>query len=377
MEAQEQALSLDRERFLSRHWQREPLLIRDAIANFSVPLSKHELAGLALEHSVESRIIEHGPAGWAQHNGPFDEADFQRDHPWSLLVQAVDHYVEGVAALRKLIDFIPQWRVDDVMVSYAVDGGGVGPHYDNYDVFLLQGEGQRLWQLGAKCDPSTPLLPHSQLRILENFEPEQEFLLNPGDILYVPPGVAHCGTARGECTTFSLGFRAPRVRDMVARWVDLLLENIDPELFFSDPGRPPMARPGEITPRDVERATAILQHALENTGGNSWFGELVTQPRDDFDAQDAAEGLKALQGAAAHIELFAGSKLAWQKAENGAIQVFANGEMQAFRETVLPCLLVLCQDWALSGPELSRALDDPETYGLLAYLVESGVLYVL
>jgi 50S ribosomal protein L16 3-hydroxylase len=210
--------SFDREIFLARHWQRKPLLIRAALDNFSPPLDRHELAGLALEEGVESRIIEHRDGLWQLHHGPFSEQDFQRDFPWTLLVQAVDHHIPEVSALRRLVDFLPQWRMDDVMASYAVDGGSVGPHYDNYDVFLLQGEGERLWKLGQFCDAASTLLPHDELRILDTFECEQEYLLGPGDMLYVPPGIAHWGIAQGECTTFSIGFRAPRINDMVSRW---------------------------------------------------------------------------------------------------------------------------------------------------------------
>ena len=152
-------LNLDREDFLARYWQSKPLLIRNALDRFKPPLSSHALAGLALEDDVESRIVEFSDKQWLLHHGPFCNADFQRDTPWTLLVQAVDHFIPEVAALRKLVDFLPRWRVDDVMVSYAVDGGSVGPHYDNYDVFLLQGEGQRLWKLGQFCDADTPCYP--------------------------------------------------------------------------------------------------------------------------------------------------------------------------------------------------------------------------
>ncbi|MCB1728871.1 MAG: cupin domain-containing protein, partial [Halieaceae bacterium] len=168
-------LKLDKEAFLARHWQREPLLIRRAIADFSPPLGADELAGLALEEYIESRIVEYRDRQWLLHHGPFSEADFRRDVPWTLLVQAVDHYSEEVAALRHLVDFLPRWRVDDVMVSYAVDGGSVGPHYDNYDVFLLQGEGVRRWQIGQFCDADTALLPHDELRLLSDFQCQREY----------------------------------------------------------------------------------------------------------------------------------------------------------------------------------------------------------
>ena len=132
-------LNLDREDFLARYWQRKPLYLPGAIANFKPPVSSQELAGLALEEGIESRLVEYRDDQWLLHHGPFQESDYDRDHPWTLLVQAVDHWIPEVAELRKLVDFLPQWRVDDVMVSYAPDGGSVGPHFDNYDVFLLQG----------------------------------------------------------------------------------------------------------------------------------------------------------------------------------------------------------------------------------------------
>ena len=275
------------------------------------------------------------------------------------------------------MDFIPQWRVDDVMVSYAVDGGSVGPHYDNYDVFLLQGEGERLWKLGQYCDGNSPLLPHEELRILSLFETTEEHLLGPGDILYVPPGVAHWGIARGECTTFSIGFRAPRVNDMVSRFTDQLLEQLDPEQFYHDAMQVPVSRAGEIRPRDLERAQAQLQGALDQTSGSQWFGELVTEPRYEAfpDDDDLAEARLLLQEEAAYAALSPASKLAWQQEETG-IRVFANGESRVFPAPVLPHLVLLCENWRLQEEQLVQALDEPACAELLDYLLESGCIYV-
>jgi 50S ribosomal protein L16 3-hydroxylase len=369
--------SFDREIFLARHWQRKPLLIRAALENFSPPLDRHELAGLALEEGVESRIIEHRDGLWQLHHGPFSEQDFQRDFPWTLLVQAVDHHIPEVVALRQLVDFLPQWRMDDVMASYAVDGGSVGPHYDNYDVFLLQGEGERLWKLGQFCDAASTLLPHDELRILDTFECEQEYLLGPGDMLYVPPGIAHWGIAQGECTTFSIGFRAPRINDMVSRWVDQLLEQLDSDQFYRDAGQAPVTRPGEIRPRDLERALAQLQAALDQDAGNHWFGELVTEPRYEpmSDDDDLAEAQALLADSAAFVALSPAAKLAWQQELEG-IAVFANGESLEFPQGILPVLITLCENWRLEGDTLSRAMIDPDSAALLHYLLESGCIYV-
>lgn len=370
-------LKLDKEAFLARYWQREPLLIRHGIADFTPPLSADELAGLAMEEEIECRIIEYRDQQWLLHQGPFTEADYQREVPWTLLVQAVDHYNEEVAALRRLVDFLPQWRVDDVMVSYAVDGGSVGPHYDNYDVFLLQGEGMRRWRVGQFCDAGTPLLPHEQLRLLRDFECQQEYLLEPGDILYLPPGVAHWGIAEGECTTFSIGFRAPRVSDMVSRWADSLLANMDPELFYSDSHVEPASRAGEIRPRDLQRVTAQVQAALAQDGDNHWFGELVTEPRYDIfiDDEDLAGAASLLAGSPGYVVLSPAARLAWQQ-EAGGIVVFANGEAREFSATILPDLLLLCETWRLEGRSLTLALTRPETRQLLEHLLTLGCIYV-
>lgn len=370
-------LKFDTETFLAEYWQRKPLLIRHALPAFSTPLPADDLAGLALEDDIESRIIEHCDKQWRLQHGPFNEQDFQRDSPWTLLVQAVDHYIPAVAQLRQWVDFLPQWRVDDVMASYAVDGGSVGPHYDNYDVFLLQGEGQRRWQLGQHCTADTPLLPHDELRILRDFNCVQEYILGPGDILYVPPGVAHWGTAIGECTTFSIGFRAPRLSDMVSRWVDKLLEQMDPELFYSDSLIEPVTRAGEIRPRDLERVRAQLQAALDQETGSQWFGELVTEPRYDIvqDEHDLADAGALLRSGSCVAVLSPAARVAWQQ-ETSGVRLFANGESRLFDLTVLDNLTALCESRRVAGAALASCLAHPESAHMLDYLLETGGIYV-
>lgn len=368
-------LNLDRDNFLTQHWQSKPLLIRNAISEFESPVSGDELAGLALEEGVESRIIECQDNVWRLQQGPFNVDDFKRDQPWSLLVQAVDHYLPEVAVLRKLVDFIPQWRVDDIMVSYAVEGGSVGPHYDNYDVFLLQGSGERLWRLGQFCDDSAALVPHDQLRILDNFEVTEEHLLRCGDILYVPPGIAHWGIAQTECVTFSIGFRAPRIIDMVSRWADQLLEKLEPDQFYRDNKRAAVTRPGEINHSDLDRVMSQLKCALAQADGSKWFGELVTEPHYALmqDANDVAEIRAALNSAPRAVEISSAAKLAWQQ-DAQSILVFANGECRSFDESVLPSLLILCERWSLTKLEIKAILASSGTAALLDYLVDSGVV---
>ncbi len=370
-------LNLDKEQFLARFWQQKPLLIKQAVSHFKPPISRHELAGLALEDEVESRIIEHRDGEWLLQHGPFRTADYQRGNPWTLLVQAVDHHILEVAELRKLVDFIPQWRVDDVMVSYATDGGSVGPHYDNYDVFLLQGEGQRLWKTGQLCDETTPLLPHEDLRILSLFECETEYLLEPGDILYLPPGVAHWGIAQGECTTFSIGFRAPRVNDMLSRFVDALLAGLEPDLFYRDARLESVTRAGEIRPRDLERVQAQVEAALDQARDSDWFGELVTEPRyvQTADDDDLAQARILLQTEGESVALSPEAKLAWQQNAEGIV-VFANGESRRFSSTQMDMVIALCADWVLGEAALGAALGNEESRALLDYLLETGCIYV-
>jgi 50S ribosomal protein L16 3-hydroxylase len=314
-------LDFDAAHFLREDWQRRPRILRGAVPGFANPLGPDELAGLALEDDIESRLVETRAGGWHFEAGPFSGDSFERDNPWTLLVQSVDQYIPGVAELRSLVDFLPSWRLDDIMVSYASDGGSVGPHYDNYDVFLLQGLGRRRWRIGQHCESSEPLLAHPQLRILSDFRQVDEYILEPGDILYLPPRIAHWGIAEGDCMTYSIGFRAPRLNDMLSRWLDQALEQIDPELFYRDPPLGEPVRPGEIDAAALECARRQLQGAIANLPpGDDWFGELVTEPRDGA----CIAGLDVVDMPAS-VRLAPGARLAWRPAQHGAI-VYANGE---------------------------------------------------
>lgn len=367
------ALQLDKEEFLREFWQRKPLLVRSSDGDYTPPIDADTVAGLALEETVESRIIECVDDRWEVHHGPFSEQDFTREHPWTLLVQAVDHYLPEVAQLRQWLDFIPQWRVDDVMVSYAVDGGTVGPHYDHYDVFLLQGEGERLWKLGQRCDGSTALLDHDQIRVLADFEVTQEYLLGPGDMLYVPPGLAHWGIAQGECTTFSIGFRAPRVSDLLSRFADSALEAMAPDAFFTDAGRERSRRPGEIEAPDIERARKLALNALAGSSDSRWFGELVTEPRYPSDEQlEQAQAIPLLDSAH-QLHVNSAAKLAWQ-AHNDAVLVFMNGVSALYDGSVLPTLVELCDERTVTGSTLERAREESASRKLLIELLCAGVL---
>ena len=368
-------LNLDRAFFLEQYWQRRPLLVRGAIEGFEPPIDANELAGLAMEEEVEARIIEQHNGRWQLEHGPFADNAYQRPAPWTLLVQSVDHYIPDVEGLRRMVDFIPQWRADDVMVSYAVDGGSVGPHYDNYDVFLLQGEGERLWQLGQNCDESSRLLPHDELRILDQFTVKQEFLLQCGDMLYVPPGLAHWGVARGECTTFSLGFRAPRIVDMVSRWADQLVESIEGAEFYQDPERDTSIRPGEISATDVHQVRETMRKALESVKDEHWFGELVTEPRSEPPPLDGDARAYWASGFS-QVELLGAARLAWQHQPNNAVQVYANGVSRTFAASVIPILEQLCGNGSFRIEQSKNNKAPNDRSALFEFLLETGVIHV-
>lgn len=379
-------LPLDPQTFLARYWQQQPLHIPAAIPGFNPPLSVEELAGLALEEDVESRIVaqahERSDAGnsaqWSVEHGPFTETDFQRLDRWTLLVQAVDQYVPEVARLRQLIDFIPGWRIDDVMVSYGNDGASVGPHYDNYDVFLLQGEGEKLWRIGQRCDATTALAEHAELRILQDFQVQDEYLLSAGDILYVPPGVAHWGIAQGESTTFSIGFRAPRINDMLSRFADAALERLDPDLFFADAGREAVADGGEIAVADIARARRQMIAAITALDDDGkWLAELVTEPRCEgiHDSEDLALQIAALAQSGSALCMEPAARLAWIRGSQD-VTVFANGYSTRVTESELHYLQTLWHEQRLEEGVVDALRAQTQGAMLVNFLLEAGCVYV-
>ena len=266
--------------FLTHYWQRKPLLVRNAWPNFISPVTADELAGLSLEDEVESRLIS-GP-DWQVESGPFDEKRFSELAPsdWTLLVQAVDLWLPDVAQIMDQFNFLPRWRMDDIMISYAVDGGGVGPHYDEYDVFLLQGAGQRRWEVGESCDEHTPLRSHSQLKIIKDFNASQEWLLNPGDMLYVPPRWSHHGIAVGDCMTYSVGFRSPSASDMLDDLATEVLSRGTMQQALRDPPLLPCNDSLHIPKSYVEQVRALLLTVLDDERLlGEWFAQYMTQPK--------------------------------------------------------------------------------------------------
>ena len=264
--------------FMSTYWQRKPLLVRQAIPDFKALLSRTELFDLAAQNEVESRLVMGANAGqrkWQMQRGPFKRRAIPKltERDWTLLVQGVDLHDDRVAALMQQFRFVPDARLDDVMISYATEGGGVGPHFDSYDVFLLQAHGQRRWRIGRQKDLS--LMPDMPLKILANFKPEYDWVLEPGDMLYLPPRYAHDGIAQGECMTYSVGFRVPQTGDLARELLVRLSEGAEEVAgcdLYKDASQPAVSQPAAMPDGLKKFAKNALQNAVDVTdwtpGGN-------------------------------------------------------------------------------------------------------------
>lgn len=269
--------------FLADYWQKKPLLIRQAIPNFNGLLSPNELAGLACEEEVQARIITQKKDTWQVKHGPFDDADFAKlgKKNWTLLVQSVNHYLPEAADLLVQFSFIPHARLDDLMVSYAPTGGGVGAHVDSYDVFLLQGKGKRNWKISEQQDLS--LVENAPLRILKHFNAEHEWVLEAGDMLYLPPHIAHLGVSESDdCMTYSIGFRAPKVQELQHEFLSYLQEHIHAKGLYTDPDLSLQNHPAEISDGMISKVSKMLnQINWDKHHVADFLGHYLSEPKMD------------------------------------------------------------------------------------------------
>jgi 50S ribosomal protein L16 3-hydroxylase len=366
--------------FLKDYWQRKPLLVRQAIPDFESPISPDELAGLALEEEVESRlVIEHGEHPWELRRGPFEEDTFSQlpERDWTLLVQAVDQFVPEVAELLEHFQFLPSWRIDDVMISFAAPGGGVGPHYDNYDVFLLQGHGTRRWRIGQMCDSDSPLLAHADLRILADFEQTEEWVLEPGDMLYLPPRLAHYGTAEDGCMTYSVGFRAPSAAEVLTHFTDFLAQFLPDEERYSDAGIAPSSDPHQIQRDSLDRLKTLLtEHMSDERLLLTWFGQFMTEPRYPElvagEEMPLGEFLDAMENGAVLLRN-PSARLAWSEIDLG-LMLFASGQSRLLSAELRELLKLICSAESLHLANLSEWLSHEDARTLLWELIKQGSL---
>lgn len=376
---------LTQQQFLEQYWQKKPLLIRQAFTNFEPPISPDDLAGLACENDIESRLIEEkGDSGpWQVSSGPFIEADFENlpaTH-WTMLVQDVDKHLPELQGLLDPFRFIPDWRRDDLMVSYAPEHGTVGPHTDGYDVFLLQAMGTRRWQISDEVIKDADLIQGLDIQILQDFTADHTWDLLPGDMLYLPPHYAHHGVALNDCMTFSIGFRAPSKVDVLDTVINNMLEQGLSKERYSDPDLKVSQHPHEITQQVIKEVKQLLHEAIDEaepliatslgrllTESKSSLVELAEQYGSDSLTTEEVSGLFT-QGHVLERNLY--YRIAWTSNEDGRAVLFAAGE--AYEVSNIEHALILSEQTEITQKDWAKLSGNVETADLLCHLIAEGV----
>lgn len=370
------------EQFLSEYWQKKPLLIRAAMPEIDGLLHPEDIQALALEEHVTARLIKQkdkDPNQWSVKSSPLSKSDFQKmPQKWTLLVQAVDQYSLELSALWKKFPFIPQWRRDDVMVSYAPQGGSVGQHFDFYDVFLVQAYGQRRWQLGQMCDEDTEFVPKQPLKLLPEMQVTFDEVLNPGDMLYVPPGLAHHGVAENECLTCSFGFRMPDVASMMDRLSDHYADTPQLKNPLQDILRQQSTPVGKITTAELDYLKNILIQQLQHTDSlDGVIATLMSEAKypDNIPEPEelAADDLLEVINAGYQLMLEPASRLLYIETQ-GQIQFFANGEAVFATEALTDLLIQLADGEVLNVDSRFQAEEIRED---LSALLNDAILMLL
>ncbi|QQN40650.1 cupin domain-containing protein [Acinetobacter sp. CS-2] len=370
------------EQFLAEYWQKKPLLVRNALPEIAGLLEPHDVMELALDENVTARLIKQkdkDPNQWSVKSSPLIKADFQKmPKLWTLLVQAVDHYSFDLAELWKKFPFIPLWRRDDIMVSYAPKGGSVGKHFDFYDVFLLQGYGHRRWQLGQMCDANTDFVAGQPLKLLPDMEVNFDEVLAPGDLLYVPPGLSHYGVAEDDCLTFSFGFRMPNVAEMMDRVSDKFADDQLLKNPLKDILRDKISPIGQITQNELEylktellaqlQNPAVLEDALMSLMSEAKYPENIPEA-EAIGTGDLEEALD--QGYSLMLE--PASRLLYTEAE-GELLFWANGEGICISEVFAPILKQLADGGSVL---LDDNLYDPDIFEDIMNLLNESILMLL
>lgn len=373
------------EQFLKDYWQKRPLLIRGAFSSAQVSgedalISAEELAGYSLEDDIESRLIEQNGDDWQLEHGPIDESKFAElgDENWTLLVQSLDYFHPPLCDLIKACSFIPRWRLDDVMVSFATNGGGVGPHLDKYDVFLIQGDGQRRWRVGHKDQATVIFCPHPQIAQIEPFDADMDVIVNPGDMLYIPPNTPHWGESIGDSVCYSVGFRAPSIGGIVQKLLQLPQTDLD-QLWSDEDRLTRQSASGELTSDMSQWAEQQLKQLWASNDYLMAFGKEVTElkypemlevPSDD-ELKDWIE--LALQEGVKAEPLARMTYFENNDAKNDELWLFINGEWQITHASLKPIVEQLNLTFACSADELN-ALDDEVAHMFLSFAVALGAL---
>lgn len=381
--------------FFAEYWQKKPLLVKNALPEVKGLLVPDDILELAQEEGVTARLLTQQGAQneqWRVKNSPLTAKDFKKLPPlWTLLVQALDHFSPDIAQLWQHFDFIPQWRRDDIMVSYAPKGGSVGRHFDQYDVFLVQAYGKRRWQLGQYCTPDCELIPNQPLRLLPDMNVDFDEILEPGDLLYVPPTLSHYGVAEDNCLTLSFGFRMPDCTQLLDDFTDHLLSKPDTQIPVPDLATRSIQDAGEVSATDLAMLKQQVMQLLQNT---SYFDEaalsLLTESKypDSLPENEAlsTQELGELLQEGAIIQREPATRLLYRYADNKQLEFWAQGEKLEVPAKLAPVLKRLTdgeildlQSLNLPSPELenmSTADDHQDLLAMFCDLYEDAIVLI-
>lgn len=324
--------NLCEQEFLNQYWQKKPLLIKQGFTDFQDPIEAEELAGLAMEESIESRIVTNHNDDWQAYQGPFEDFEKLTEQHATLLVQAVDHWHSDAAQLLQPFRFIPNWRIDDLMISYSTPKGGVGPHLDQYDVFIIQGEGKRHWRVGLPDPTLKQFAQNKKLLQVEQFEAVIDCILEPGDILYIPPGCPHEGYAIENALNYSVGFRAPNQQDLFSSFADHVIDTDSGQKRYTDHTLALRDSKGELLQSETDKVKTLMQALLNNDElFKHWLGNTLSQAKHEMDLAPLEEPITCEQMSdfiannAEEFERLGGVRAIYQQLED-ALLLSINGE---------------------------------------------------
>ncbi len=366
-------LDLDWNNFLKEYWQKKPVILKHAFKQFIDPISADELAGLAMETDVDSRLISHNNGHWQAANGPFESFNNLGETNWSLLVQAVNHWHQPSAALIPPFQRLPDWRFDDLMVSFSTPKGGVGPHIDNYDVFIIQGSGKRHWRVGDAL-PLKQWCPHPALLHVEPFDAIIDTILESGDILYIPPGFPHEGYTIETAMSFSIGFRAPNGRELISSFADYVLEHDLGNIHYTDPELMLPISTADVSPKEIEKLRQLMIDVIQQPDTfNDWLGRFITTPLHEL---DIVRPDPAYQKDDVYDLLKQGEtliRLNGLRVLHVGGRYFVNGEPIISSHTDV--LDVLCKYHEINAALIASAMESKSFIALLTELINSGYWY--
>lgn len=374
--------SVSVDRFMREYWQKRPVLLRGALDPWACPLAPADLMELACRDDADARLILTAEDPPEIHHGPFEPEDFEDlpDEAWTVLVQEVDRLHPGVAALLERFRFLPNWRLDDVMISYALPGGGVGAHIDQYDVFLIQGSGRRRWEIETQAVANPVWRADSEVAILAAFDPDASWVLEPGDVLYLPPGVPHNGVALDPCLTLSVGCRAPDTSELLAGIAALAAESVGDTPRYADPDLAPQDDPGRLPDEALEALRSRIREALaDDRTLDRWLGRFVTEPVRGWSGTPPARRIGAARiqsrlRAGERLRAAVVSQMSYVAHADGSTTVFSSGQVFDLPPGAADVARLLTGPYPIGAEALADRMADERVASVVADLVHLGAL---